>query len=117
MAVCATGLLWDRHVFALKYLPFQYVSSLVNLSYVTSKTHRQSYEQYWVFQQMMRWNDTVSQSNPLLRSSKSRLTLTATPALRLSTEEPERKRDTKRELERPDSRSAARDGIKPKPQP
>jgi|TARA_R100000935_G_scaffold13920_2_gene28002 hypothetical protein len=129
---CHWAIMDRQTVFALssKYsiLLFQYVSSLVNLNYVTSKTFTVS-ELRAVMGvpegKLTRFaNFNARAIHPAIAeiNQTSRLTLTVTPrksgrtvtgiTIAWAEKEPERKRDTKRELDRPKiGRKARRDGT------
>ena len=109
-------------------LLFQYASSLVNLNYVTSKTFTVSELRAIMgvpegkIQRFANLNRDVIQSAIAEINQTSRLTLTASPrksgrtvtgvTIAWTEKEPERKRDTKRELDRPKTgRKARRDGT------
>lgn len=129
---CHWAIMDRQTVFALssKYsiLLFQYVASLVNLNYVTSKTFTVS-ELRAVMGvpdgKMMRWNDVnrfALKSAIAEINQTSRMVLTSTPrkvgrtvtgvTIAWAEKEPDRKRETKREMERPKiGRKARRDGT------
>lgn len=129
---CHWAIMDRQTVFALssKYsiLLFQYVASLVNLNYVTSKTFTVSELRAVMgvsegkLERFADLNRRALSAAIAEINQTSRLTLTVTPrksgrtvtgiTIAWAEKEPERKRDTKRELERPKvGRKARRDGT------
>ncbi len=129
---CHWAIMDRQTVFALssKYsiLLFQYVASLVNLQYVTSKTFTVSELRAMMgvgegkLARFANFNARAIQPAIAEINQTSRLTLTATPhkvgrtvtgiTIAWAEKEPDRKRDTKRELDRPKTgRKARRDGT------